>query len=38
VGDHQHFTCRRIGRDAGHKSGRIEFGLERKPLFALEIG
>ena len=33
--DHQHLACRGIGRDASEKPGRIEFRLERQPLFAI---
>jgi hypothetical protein len=33
--DHQYIAGRGIGRDAGHKTGRVEFGLERKPLLAV---
>src|ERR1700742_4357887 len=35
VRDHQHLAARSIGGDAGHKAGRVEFGLEFQPLLAL---
>src|SRR5262249_10083090 len=37
VRDHQHLAGGSVSGDAGHKAGRVEFGAEGKPLFAVDI-